>query len=421
MYSFLKEVLSKVKLKVPRRDMIKAFNIKQLTPKSKRIAVLSGLVLIIIGVYFLGLNVGNGNISLSSYGLNKSLPGNLNYSLVNQEYRALIDNYDGTLTTKQLLNGIMHGLANAPGDPYTEYFSAQEANQFNNELNNSFSGIGAELSANSQNQIIVIAPLKGYPAAEAGLKSNDVILDINGQSTLNMSVETAVNKIRGKSGTTVTLTVDRNGQQLSINIKRANITVPSVSYKIINGNIGYISIITFANDTPSLIQKAASSMVSNHVKGIILDLRDNPGGLVTSAVATASEWLKPGQEIMQEKRGSTVLDTYNATGGDVLHGIPTVVLVNGGSASASEITAGALHDNNDAYIIGTQTFGKGVVQQLLNLADGGMLKVTVAAWYRPNGQDINHHGITPDEIVNQPSNSSNDAQLTAAEQYLNTK
>ena len=147
-------------------------------------------------------------------------------------------------------------------------------------------------------------------------------------------------------------------------------------------------------------------MVKQHVKGIVLDLRDNPGGLVSAAVATASEWLKPGQEIMQERRGNVVVDTYNATGGDVLNGIPTVVLVNGGSASASEITAGALHDNHDAYIIGTQTFGKGVVQQLISLADGSILKVTIAAWYRPDGQDINHQGITPDEVVNQPANSS---------------
>lgn len=392
---------------------------------SKKFKV-TGLVVIglalLAGVYALGLNVGNGNIVLHGQGLNGSLPSTLNYSSVNQEYQALISNYDGKLTSTQLLNGIKHGLANAMGDPYTEYFTTQEAAQFNNELNNSFSGIGAELSQNAQNQIIVIAPLKGYPAAAAGLQPNDVISDINNQSTTNMTVEQAVSAIRGKAGTIVKLTIIRGGQQqLTISIKRETITVPSVSYKVINGNLGYISIISFANDTPSLIQQAANSMVSKHVKGIILDLRDNPGGLVGAAVATASEWLKPGQEIMQERRGNTVVQTYNATGGDVLNGIPTVVLVNGGSASASEITAGALHDNHDAYIIGTQTFGKGVVQQLVNLAHGSMLKVTIASWYRPNGQDINHLGIKPDQVVNLPANSSTDLQLTAAETYLEAK
>lgn len=403
--------------------MINMDKIKQATKRVsfKKLAPYLLLVVVIVGVYCLGLNVGNGNISLSSDSLNGGLPSSLNYSLVNQEYRALISNYDGKLTTTQLLNGIMHGLANATNDPYTEYFTAKEATSFNNELNNSFSGIGAELSTNAQNQIIIMSPLKGYPAAAAGLQANDVIADINGQSTANMTVNQAVDAIRGKQGTYVKLTILRANQQLTFNIKRENITVPSVSYKIINGNIGYISIITFADDTQSLIQQAANAMVKQHVKGIVLDLRDNPGGLVSAAVATASEWLKPGQEIMQERRGNVVVDTYNATGGDVLNGIPTVVLVNGGSASASEITAGALHDNHDAYIIGTQTFGKGVVQQLISLADGSILKVTIAAWYRPDGQDINHQGITPDEVVNQPANSSTDLQLNAAIAYLEAK
>jgi carboxyl-terminal processing protease len=190
-----------------------------------------------------------------------------------------------------------------------------------------------------------------------------------------------------------------------------------VSYKILNGNIGYISIMTFANDTSSLIQQASSYLVKSHVKGIILDLRNNPGGLVSAAVAVTSEWLKPGQEIMQEKRGSQVLQTYNATGGDILHGIPTVVLINGGSASASEITAGALHDHHDAYLIGTKSYGKGVVQQLVNLSDGSVLKVTIASWYRPDGQNINKIGITPDQVV-QLKSGSTDNQLIAAESYL---
>ena len=368
------------------------------------------------------MNVGNGRISLSGQSLNASLPQTLNYSAVNEEYQALIDNYDGKLSLDQLMNGIMHGLANAAGDPYTEYFNAKEAAQFNGELNNSFSGIGAELSENSQKQIIVIAALKGYPAAAAGIQANDAIVDINDKPTANMSVDQAVNAIRGKAGTIVKLDIVRGGSlQLNISVKRQNITVPSVSYKVVNNNLGYISMITFAGDTPNLIQQAATALLNQHVKGIILDLRDNPGGLVDSAVATASEWLKPGQEIMQEKRGNVVVQTYNATGADVLNGIPTVVLVNGGSASASEITAGALHDNHDAYIIGTQTFGKGVVQQLVNLNNGSMLKVTIAAWYRPNGQDINHHGITPDQIINQSSGSNTDTQLNAAEQYLATK
>ncbi len=390
-----------------------------LTDKRKKALGIAAAVVVAVGIFVLGVDFGNGTISLSGGGLNSNLPNQLNYASVTQEYHALIDNYDGKLTAIQLLNGIKHGLANAVNDPYTEYFTATEANSFNNELNNSFSGIGAELSQNAKHELIIMSPLKNSPAARAGLQPQDIIADINGKSTANMSITQAVNAIRGRSGTSVGLTIIRGSKEFNVGIQRATITVPSVNYKILSGNIGYISIYTFANDTSSLIKQAAQDMVKNHVKGIVLDLRDNPGGLVNAAVATSSEWLKPGQEVMQERRGSQVLQTYYATGGDILHGIPTVVLVNGGSASASEITAGALHDHHDAYLIGTKTFGKGVVQQLINLSGGGELKVTVASWYRPDGQNINHIGITPDETVKLNS-SGPDNQLAAAESYLNS-
>ncbi len=388
-------------------------------PKKCRISfcVISGLV-VVWAVFLLGVNYGNGNISWSN-GMSNGLPAQLNYSSVNQLYQVLKANYDGTLTQTQLLNGIKHGLAQATNDPYTEYFTANEAKTFNSELNNSFSGIGAELSQNSQGEIEVMSPLQGSPAIKAGLQPHDIIAAINNQSTSNMTVEQAVVLIRGKAGTTVTLTIVRGNNEFNVSIKRANITVPSVTYKILSGNLGYIAISTFANDTAALIQKAAQDMVSHHVKGIILDLRNDPGGLVTAAVATTSEWLKPGQVIMQEKKGSQVLQTYYATGGDILNGIPTVVLINGGSASASEITTGALHDHKDAYVMGTKSYGKGVVQQLINLSDGGQLKVTIASWYRPNGKNINKIGITPDQVV-QPASNGSDNQLTAAESYLNS-
>ena len=215
--------------------------------KLKKVIMAAVCVVALGGFYLLGLNVGNGNINFGANSQNAGLPGTLNYSSVNQEYKALIENYDGKLSETQLLNGIKHGLANAPGDPYTEYFTAKEAKQFNQELNNSFSGIGAELSANSKNEIIVMSPLKGSPAEAAGLQPNDVIADINGKSTANMSIDQAVSAIRGKAGTDVTLTLLRGGQLKNVTIKRANITVPSVSYKILSGNIGYISIISFAD------------------------------------------------------------------------------------------------------------------------------------------------------------------------------
>ncbi len=378
--------------------------------------------IVVVIIFLVGLGIGDGRIVINSNSVAGNLPSTLNYSSVNQVYQALKANYDGKLTETELLNGIKHGLASAPNDPYTEYFTPAEAGEFNDELNNAFSGIGAELSANSSGAIEIIAPVSGTPAAKAGLKAGDLITSINGASTSGMSVDDAVDKIRGQSGTKVTLGILRGSTQtLSFTITRENITVPSVNYKILPGNIGYMQISTFGNDTVALAQKAADDFKSQNVKGIVLDLRDDPGGLLDAAVHVSSLWLKPGQLVLQEKRGNVVEQNYYALGGDELHGIPTVVLINGGSASASEITTGALHDQGDAYVIGQKSFGKGVVQQLINFSDGSELKVTIASWYRPDGKNINHLGITPDQTVvltNQDASTGNDVQLQAAENYL---
>ncbi|HET9173884.1 MAG TPA: S41 family peptidase [Candidatus Saccharimonadales bacterium] len=388
----------------------------------KGIQIGSALVAAFV-LFAVGVGVGDGRISLHSGGstLNASLPDKLDYSTVNQVYQSLRDNYDGTLTEQQLIDGLKHGLAESTHDPYTVYFTAKEAQDFNNQLNQSFSGIGAELGKDSDGNLIVVSPITGFPADKAGLKPQDIITTINGKSTSGITIDSAVNLIRGKAGTNVVLEVVRNhSDQLSFTITRQNIQVPSVTTKILNGNIGYIQISTFADDTSGLIQKAADQLKQANVKGIILDLRNDPGGLLNAAVDVTSKWLPEGTLVLQEKRGSTVVNSYNAEGGDELHGIPTVVLINDGSASASEITTGALHDNHAAYVIGTKSYGKGVVQQLINFNDGSQLKVTIASWYRPDGENINHKGITPDQTVQEPSTATpdNDPQLQAAETYL---
>lgn len=376
-------------------------------------------------IFALGISVGDGRITFGlSGGKNSSLPSTLNFSSVNEVYRALKNNYNGKLTTGQLLDGLKEGLAQSTGDPYTEYFNASEAKAFNNELNNAFSGIGAELGQDSSGNLEVIAPISGSPAAKAGLKPKDLISEINGQTTSGLSVDAAVDKIRGKAGTKVALQVVRGGTQtLNFTITREDIQVPSVTTKVLNGNIGYMQISSFSDDTSSLAEQAAQQFVSkDHVKGVILDLRDNPGGEVNAAVNVSSLWLPDGKLIMQQRGNDN--QTYTSNGNDILQGLPTVVLVNDGSASASEITAGALHDNGAAYLIGIKTYGKGVVQQIVNLSGGAELKVTVASWYRPNGQNINHKGITPDKIVklsDADAKAGNDTQLKAAEAYLRTQ
>lgn len=383
------------------------------------------MVLAAVIIFGVGVGVGNGTIAWrGAFGrpVASGLPEQLNYSSVDQVYQDLKNDYDGQLSETQLLNGIKTGLANATGDPHTEYFTAAQAKEFSDQLNNSFSGVGAELGKDSQGNIDVISPIKGFSAAKAGLKAQDIITSINGVSTSGMSLSEAVGRIRGKSGTKVNLTVVRDrSSTLHLTITRENIKLPSVTSKILPDNIGYMQISTFGHDTSGLARKTAQSFAKQHVRGVILDLRGNPGGLLDAAVNVSSLWLKPGKTVLQEKRGNTVINTYTAQGGDVLHGVPTVVLIDGGSASASEITAGALHDNGAARLIGTKSYGKGSVQQIDNLADGSELKVTIARWYRPDGQNIDKKGITPDQIVqmsDQGVAAHNDTQLTAAEDFL---
>lgn len=393
--------------------------------KSKQIIKVAILVIIGLFIFNLGIAIGDGSISFSSYSpISGQLPSSLNYASVNQVYQALKANYDGKLTTTELLNGIKHGLANAPGDPYTEYFTPKEARQFNNQVNNSFSGIGAVLGQNSQKEIEIMSALNGSPAAKAGLQAKDIITAINNVSTNGLSITAAASKIRGQAGTKVMLTVLRNNnQKLTFHITRQTITIPSVNTKIINGNIGYIQITTFGQNTSSLALKAANQFVKDHVKGIILDLRNDPGGLLQAAINISSLWLPHNKMVLQEKRGSRVIATYDSNGNDMLHNIPTVVLINSGSASASEITTGALHDNGQAYVIGQKSYGKGVVQKLINFGNGSELKVTIASWYRPDGKNINHLGIKPDMFVpltQSDISAGNDTQLKAAEQYLSS-
>ena len=382
------------------------------------------LLAVCVGAIFMaGVATGDGRLStilhIGRQSISKDLPAHLDYSSVDMVYQSIKANYDGKLTAAQLIDGLKHGLATATKDPYTVYFTSTEAKTFVNELNNSFSGIGAQLGLDASGNLEIIAPISGLPADKAGLKAKDLITSINGVNTNGISVEQAVSKIRGPKDTKVTLQIlRRKSLPLSFTITRDNITLPSVKTKILDNNIGYVQISTFANDTTDLMQKAADEFKAKNVKAIVLDLRENPGGLLDAVVHVSSLWLKPGQTVLQEKRGSEVVQTYQALGGNELNGIPTVILIDSGSASASEIVTGALHDNKLAYVIGEKSYGKGVVQQLIDMNDGSQLKVTIASWYRPNGQNINKLGITPDKTVTITATDTTDTQLQAALDYL---
>lgn len=384
-------------------------------------------VTILLIVFSLGFGIGQGSLALprGNQAVTGSLPGRLDYSQVNQVYKALKDNYDGKLAENQLIDGLKHGLAESTGDPYTVYFTPKEAKDFKNQLNNSFAGIGARLSKDTDGNLVVGEAIAGFPAGKAGLQAQDIIAQINGQDTAGMTLDDAVLKIRGPAGSRVKLQIIRDkSQTLSFEITRQTIKLPSVTSKLLEGNIGYLQVISFSDDTVGLATQAAQNFKTKQVKAVILDLRDDPGGLLDAAVKLSSLWLPQNGQILQERRGGAVINSYSAMGGDSLRGLPTVVLINGGSASAAEITAGALKDNKAAYLIGQKSYGKGVVQELINFGDGSQLKVTVASWYRPNGQNINKKGITPDKIVNISAGdvkAKNDPQLKAAQDYLSTK
>lgn len=396
--------------------------------QTKRVRNSVAVAFAVVAIFMLGVMFGNGRLHFGSNGQYRNetgLPANLDYSSINQVYQALRQNYNGKLSETQILDGLKHGVATSPGDPYTEYFTAKEAKAFNGELQGvSLTGVGAQLELDAAGNVVIVAPLEGSPASAAGLRAKDIITSINGQSTSGMSANQAVTKIRGPKGTKVTLGILRGDQPLTFTITRDTITVPTATSKILDGNIGYLEVSQFSDGTFKLAQQAVAKFQQAGVKKLVLDLRDDPGGEVTTAQNIASLWLPDKALIMQEKRGSTVVDSYRATGNNPFSGMPTVVLVNAGSASASEITALALHDNKAATIFGEKSYGKGVVQQVIPFSDGSELKVTIANWYSPSGKSINKKGITPDKEVKLTEDdykAGNDPQLTAATDFLQTQ
>ncbi len=391
----------------------------------KRMGKLLVAVISIVVIFSAGFVAGSGSLpfgrKLSPFGANKDLPKDLDYSSVEEVYDALKENYDGELASDALFDGLKQGLARASGDPYTEYFNVADSKEFENSLNGTFEGIGAELSK-EENAIIVVAPIAGFPAEKAGLRPQDIIAEIDGKSAFDLSVSEAVKRIRGPKGTTVKLKIVRDRkQEIDFEITRDQINIPSVTTETLSGNIGYIKISRFGDDTSQLTRAAANSFKQAGVKGVILDLRGNPGGLLEASVDVSSLWLR-NKLVLQEKRGDKVVKTYNSRGSSPLEGLPTVVLVNEGSASASEIVAGALKDNKAATVIGKKSFGKGSVQELHSLGAGGRLKVTIARWYTPAGKNIDQEGIEPDtkvDFTEDDFKNKLDPQKDAAIHHLN--
>jgi len=337
------------------------------------------------------------------------------WNLVKDKY------YVKNVADTQLFYGSLEGMVAALNDPYSVFLTPQNSDQFQEDLKGSFEGIGTEIAV-KDNKLIIVTPLPDTPAMAAGLRPRDWIIKIDGTSTENMRADQAVTLIRGKKGTTVTLNIYRDGfkEPKDYKIIRDNINVKSLTWEY-RDNILYLKTRQFNDDTLPLFDQAIEEMLSKkNVKGIILDLRSNPGGYLESAIEMAGEWAD-GQPVVIEKLRDGTEVKHQANRPAQLAGFKTVVLVDAGSASASEIVAGALQDYGLAKIVGEKTFGKGSVQELSNLPDGSAIKLTIAKWFTPKGRSIDEQGITPDvsiDLTEEDFNKDRDPQLDKALELL---
>lgn len=325
--------------------------------------------------------------------------------------------------------GAIQGLAAAYGDDYTVFLPPVQKQIFETEVAGGFEGVGMEIG--KRNGILtVIAPIKDTPAFRAGIKSGDLILKIDGESTLNMAVDEAVGHIRGKGGTVVTLSLAREGKddgaEFEIKVTRDTIVLPTLDATMRDDGIYYIQLYSFNGMSPQLFADAIQTFIASGKDKLIIDLRGNPGGFLESAADMVSWFLPAGELIVTSDYGGDRQDTtYKSAGFGSLQNkdIKIVILIDGGSASASEIMAGAMKDHGRATLIGTQSFGKGSVQQLFDVTETTQLKITVARWLTPNGTSISHQGLTPDievKITAEDREGDKDPQLDRAVEFLNT-
>lgn len=329
----------------------------------------------------------------------------IDLSSVQKTYQELVANYDGKLDTQKLIYGANRGLVEAAGDPHTAYMDPDETKEFDKSLSGQIGGgIGAEIGLRN-NKPTIIKPLENSPAQKAGVKAGEVIVKVNDEASSDWSVEKVVSKIRGEVGTSVKLTLLSDGKTREVSVVRQNIVSPAVESEI-DGEIGILKVNRFGDDTVSLSRKYASEFVDKGVKKVILDLRNNPGGTVGAAQGLLGIWLD-NQIAMTERRGSEIVKTLRTTGTPILGNMKTVVLINGNSASASEITAGALREYGKATLVGQKSYGKGSVQIVLGLPGGSQMKVTEARWYTPKGKNIDKTGIEPDVKVDLSSDDVN--------------
>ncbi|MCS7088352.1 MAG: S41 family peptidase [Thermoflexales bacterium] len=350
----------------------------------------------------------------------------LDYALVNDVLRRLREQWYGTLPSREALtDGAIRGMVNALGDPYTQYIEPRFAKILNEDMSGEFEGIGATLKQTPGGSIQIVRTLPGTPAEKAGLLPGDIIEAVDGQSVLGLNTTEVAAMVRGPKGTTVRLTIRRgdNPRPFEVSIVRARIVIPLVESRTVgDGDIAYVRLFDFSQQASRQLERELQRLLAQNPKGLILDLRDNPGGLLSQAREVGDLFLDAGVLVVERDYRNNRKVTRTTSRG-IAQDIPLVVLVNGGSASAAEIVAGAIQDRKRGVLIGERTFGKGSVQSPQTLANGAQLRITIERWYTPNERQIHNEGIQPDLVViNTPEDerAGKDAQLEAAVAYLKT-
>lgn len=391
--------------------------------KFGKISKIVGLILFALVFYFAGYIIGHQNLVFeANYKpkiANKELmkPRSVDFGIFWQAWIQVQEKYVGEADAQKMIYGAVAGMVQSLNDPYSLFMEPGFSKTFLEDLSGSVEGIGAEISIKN-NVLTIISPLSSSPAEKAGLKPNDQIVKIGNDLSDGFSLEEAIQKIRGKAGSTVKLTIMREGwgSPQIIEIKREKITIKSVEWRVAADNIGYIKISQFGEDTAELAKQAVQELKVKNVQAVILDLRHNPGGYLESSVEVASLFMPEGV-VVKEKYKDGHIDEEKTTQAPVMAKEKLIVLVDGGSASASEIVAGALQDTGRATLVGEKTFGKGSVQNLSDLADSATLRLTIAKWLTPKNRAIDKQGIEPDvkvELTEDNIKADQDPQLDKA-------
>ena len=348
-----------------------------------------------------------------------------------ETFKAMLEQkYIGEIDEEQLIEGAIKGYVEALGDPYTQYLTKDEMQEFKEETSGEYVGIGVYVTNYKvDNTILVVGVMKGSPALEAGMQAGDIIEKVDGVEYTGEQLSDATKVLKGSEGTTVKVTVLRDEKEIELNVTRKKITVDHVASKMLDNNIGYIQIDSFDDGVAKVSEEQLKKLKEQGAKGIIIDLRSNGGGIVDEATGIAELFLKKDDTILITEGKEKGEKETKSSKDPIIQDIPIVVLVNGGSASASEILAGALKDKYGATIVGTNTYGKGVIQTLYSLSNGGGLKITTEEYYTPNHNRINKVGIKPDVEVeltkdsngNYETSEDKDAQLLKAKEVIQEK